>query len=461
MTFSKSEVATYLFCASLPSTKTSALTIIEWNMLVTALANHNMYPEVLLDLTEDELSHILSNSTKAQKERIVKKVMARKQLGIAMVELEDITNQGYNVVFRSQMPKRLKKLELKIRPAFYYSVGDLNILNGKHTLGVVGSRDAIPEELKQVADICKQAALNNVVVISGGAAGVDLTATTAALQNGGKAVIFPSTGITPLIKNKANRQYIQNGQLLIMSTQPINASFTGRYAMERNKFIHSTGDAVLVGASQISGAKSSGTWEGVLENLRAKWSPLYTVGQSTGVLELLKTNKAEVFTSLHNIYPLTEQLRAVFNQRLQTVIDEGIHAGVPVNMIVDVIQKKISSFKDVQQSSTNTKVEDDAPITKENVKQSEIVKPVIVKDEADYNYSPDEKIYVQTIDGTEKQLVENSTAKIDVETPITVIKRKKKMTTKKAATKDDSATSKKAEKKTEKSSQQIELIMEI
>lgn len=353
MAFSKSEVATYLFSAALPSTKTLALTIIEWNILVKVLANNNMYPESLLHLSENELSQILIDCSKIQKERIIKKVTARKQLGIAMVELEDLANQGYNVIFRSQMPKRLKKLELKIRPAFYYSVGDINILNSKHTLGVVGSRNAKKEELMQVEEICKQAAHHNIVVISGGAAGVDSTATTAALENGGKVVIFPSTGIGPLIKNKANRQYIQNGQLLIMSTEPLYARFTGRYAMQRNKFIHSTGDAVLVGASQISSNKKSGTWEGVMENINAKWSPLYTIGQSEGVLELLNLNKAEAFTSLHNIYPLGEQLRNIFEQRLQSEINKGIQAGVPVDIIVDVLQKKINGFKEISQISEN------------------------------------------------------------------------------------------------------------
>ncbi|MEO4054463.1 DNA-processing protein DprA [Solibacillus sp. CAU 1738] len=377
MTFSKSEVATYLFSAALPSTKTLALTIIEWNMLVKALANNNMYPESLLHLSENELSQILSDCSKIQKDRIIKKVTARKQLGIAMVELEDLANQGYNVIFRSQMPKRLKKLELKIRPAFYYSVGDINILNSKHTLSVVGSRNAKKEELMQVEEICKQAAHHNIVVISGGAAGVDSTATTAALDNGGRVVIFPSTGIGQLIKNKANRQYVQNGQLLIMSTEPVYARFTGRYAMQRNKFIHSTGDAVLVGASQISSNKKSGTWEGVMENINAKWSPLYTIGQSEGVLELLNLNKAEAFTSLHNIYPLGEQLRDIFEQRLQSVINEGIQAGVPVDMIVDVLQKKIDGFKGISQISDNNLENDPS----QKAVSSENSLPLIVKEE--------------------------------------------------------------------------------
>ena len=73
MNFSKSEIATYLFCATLPSTKTTPLTIIEWNTLVTSLANHNSYPEVLLHLSEEELSTILSNSTPAQKNVLSKK----------------------------------------------------------------------------------------------------------------------------------------------------------------------------------------------------------------------------------------------------------------------------------------------------------------------------------------------------------------------------------------------------
>ena len=305
-----------------------------------------------------------------------------------MVELEEIANQGFNVIFRSRMPKRLKRLELKLRPAFYYSVGDLNILNSDHTLGVVGARDAKQEELAQVYEVCKQAAYHNIVVISGGAAGVDSTATKAALENGGRAVIFPSVGIGSLIKNKATRNYIQNGQLLILSTQPIHATFTGKYAMERNKFIHSTGDAVLIGASQISGTKRSGTWEGVLENIRAQWSPLYTVGHSIGVLELLKTNKAQAFTSLNDIYPLHEQLCGIFNQRLQSVMDEGINAGLSMETIVELLQKKIDNFKEIQHPSVNNKEK----LTLDSVKSTDTDKLITVKDELDNHYLHDKEV---------------------------------------------------------------------
>ena len=37
--------------------------------------------------------------------------------------------------------------------------------------------------------------------------------------------------------------------------------------MLRNRYIHAPSDAVLVASSKISGSKSSGTWEGVVENL--------------------------------------------------------------------------------------------------------------------------------------------------------------------------------------------------
>ena len=87
-----------------------------------------------------------------------------------------------------------------------------------------------------------------------------------------------------------------------MSTQKLNAPFTGPYAMLRNKFIHAPSDAVIVTSSKISGKKASGTWEGVLENLKFKWSPIYVIGNSEGVERLKTEGNASPFSSLEEIF---------------------------------------------------------------------------------------------------------------------------------------------------------------
>lgn len=355
MPFSNNELATYLFCALLPHTKTTAFTILEWNATVKSLAQNNLEPEFLLNCSPSELMNVLTEATTSQKTKIIKKVEQRQKLGFSMIELEEALNQGYNVVFRSYMPKRLKKLSLNQRPAFYYYIGDLNILNSSHALSVVGARDALPEELNKVQSICEDAANNDVLVISGGARGVDSTATNAALKAGGKAVIFPSDGLSQWSRNKEVRQYIQNGQLLIMSTQPINARFTGPYAMQRNKFIHSTGDVTLVASAKISGAKKSGTWEGVLENLKFKWSSLYVIGSSEGVEKLKSENSSVEFNSIKEVFSSTTKLSDILENQLHTLFINALSAGIDKAVIEKITLNEIRKIMDDIEKKTEVK----------------------------------------------------------------------------------------------------------
>src|SRR5690606_7873433 len=137
---------------------------------------------------------------------------------------------------------RLKRLSLKQRPPFYYYIGDIKLLNSSHIFSVVGSRNPTDEELDTVAMITAEAAKKGITIVSGGARGVDSTAVDSALQHGGKAIIFPSEGLTTWASKKEYRKYIQTGHLLLLSVQHIEARFNAPYAMQRNKFIHSTGD---------------------------------------------------------------------------------------------------------------------------------------------------------------------------------------------------------------------------
>ncbi|WP_413378091.1 DNA-processing protein DprA [Alkalihalobacillus sp. 1P02AB] len=301
MTYNDNEIAIYLFCAQLYRTGTTPLTILEWNAVVKSLANHNLQPKELLKLTPSELLSILTYASEQQKPRIARKIDARKKLGISTLELEEMTHKGYGIMFRTEMPAKIKKLTQHYLPAFFYFAGDPNILS-QPLLGVVGARNATDEELSQTAVIVEETVPKGMAIISGGAKGVDTVAVETALKQGGKAIIFPADGLARWVKKREIRSYIMNNQLLIMSTQRLEAPFSGAYAMQRNKFIHAPSNAVLVASSKISGAKSSGTWEGVQENIKNRWSPIFVLGKSEGVLRLLEEGHAKPFSSIKDFY---------------------------------------------------------------------------------------------------------------------------------------------------------------
>ena len=345
MPFTDNEIATYLLCAQLPQTKTTPLTILEWNAVVKSLGEHQLQPEILLTMSPSELLNVLTQATASQKTKILEKVEARQHLGISMFELEDITRQGFGVLFRSHMPKRLKKLTQKFLPPFFYYAGNPDILSHQ-TFGVVGARNANSEELVQTANIANEAAQNGIVIISGGAKGVDTAAVEAALENNGKAVIFPSEGLTKWVKRSEIRQYILNEQLLLMSTQKIDAPFSGRYAMLRNRYIHAPSDAVLVASSKISGSKSSGTWEGVIENLKQQWSPLYVIGKSEGVLRLLAENHAKRYTSLDAIFKQSSPTKlenvSGFAEQVKELIKSALADGYDRSIIEKTFREQLA-----------------------------------------------------------------------------------------------------------------------
>lgn len=302
MLFNENQKATYLFCAKLTNAKTLPLTIMEWNELIRALKQNNLEPKDILKMTPSEILRIGSSTQKMMK--ILKKIESRQKLGFSMMELEELTNKGYKIMFRQNMPRRLKrKLDPKYLPPFFYFVGDTSIFE-YYSLGVVGSRDATEEDIANTADLGHKAAIHGVAIVSGGARGIDHTAVDSCLKNGGKAIIFPSDGLESWIKQKEIRHYIQNKQLLLISAQPINSRFTGFYAMQRNKYIHTTAHAVMVASSKIfaQGKKTkTGTWSGVLENIAGQWSPLFVQGKSEGVQKLLEEGYAKRFDSFDNL----------------------------------------------------------------------------------------------------------------------------------------------------------------
>lgn len=367
MQYTKNEIATYLFCSQLSQSKTIPLTVLEWNAIVKSFSEQKIQPEMLLEMTSSELLQSLTQAKNSQKTNIIKKVEARQKLGLSMLELEGIIHQGYNVMFRSQMPPRLKKLTQKYLPAFFYYAGDPVLLTYR-AFGVVGARDASAEELKQTADISKEAVSHGVVIVSGGAKGIDTTAVEASLENGGKAIVFPADGLAKWVKKSEIRQYISSGQLLLMSTQKIDAPFSGQYAMQRNKFIHATSDAVLVASSKISGTKASGTWEGVKENIKEKWTPLYVIGNSEGVNTLLNENKAKIFSSFREIYITKNSQQIKESNQFEFISDKLIQLGVKEGLDEKNI-KRMFEERVTEYFSKEKKTKKD---TQEQVKQQKI-----------------------------------------------------------------------------------------
>lgn len=179
---------------------------------------------------------------------------------------------GINLVSRAdpQYPARFKSLLKGGGAPILFYAGDLGLLDTP-TLGVVGSRDATTGGVHFASRLGERAAAENVVIASGDARGIDRAAMQAALEAGGKVIGILADSLGKSVLSKRYRQAIGDGKLLLVSHMEPESRFTVHQAMERNRYIYSASDAVVIADSDTKG----GTWRGALENEKHAWTKCY------------------------------------------------------------------------------------------------------------------------------------------------------------------------------------------
>ena len=147
-------------------------------------------------------------------------------------------------------------------PGVLWAKGDVTLLN-QPAVAVVGSRDLDQENGKFAEEAGYQIPKQGYVLVSGNARGADKTAQSACLEAGGKviSVVADSLQKQSLVRN-----------VLYLSLDDFDASFSAQRALQRNHVIHSMVQLTI--AAQCTVGKG-GTWEGILANLKYGWSPVY------------------------------------------------------------------------------------------------------------------------------------------------------------------------------------------
>lgn len=140
--------------------------------------------------------------------------------------------------------------------------GDLSLLQ-QPMVALVGSRELRQENRKFAAEAGRQAARQGYVLVSGNARGADKTAQESCLEAGGKviSVVADELWKQPLLEN-----------VLYLSEDDYEASFSAQRALSRNRVIHALGLKTFVAQSSLH---IGGTWDGTVKNLRNRWSEVY------------------------------------------------------------------------------------------------------------------------------------------------------------------------------------------
>lgn len=249
----------------------------EWNKLARKIAASEFEtPMNLLGITVDNLMAGL-DLTVEEAERIGQLLNRGTSLAI---ELDRLQNLGIWVLSRAdpEYPEKHKRLLKESAPPILFGAGEKTLLNTSG-IAIVGSRD-IDEDGKTFAEnIGNIAAYHGLVVISGGARGVDITAMKNALEGRGQAVGILANSLEQAIKKSDYRNGILRGDLTLFCPYGSNIGFNVGIAMGRNKLIYTMSDYAVVVSSDFN---EGGTWTGAIEALKNKWGPVF-IRNSNGV----------------------------------------------------------------------------------------------------------------------------------------------------------------------------------
>lgn len=171
----------------------------------------------------------------------------------------------------TQYPQHLKYRLGKKCPPVLFAKGNMSLLN-QTAVGFCGSRKASQKGISIAADCAKQLANNNIVVVSGYAAGTDLAAHCSALINGGATVFVLAEGMLRTTIKRDVCQLIDLENHVFVSQFLPNTTWNAGNAMKRNSVIIGLSQAMIL----VESGKTGGTFAAGEEALRTG-CPLFVI----------------------------------------------------------------------------------------------------------------------------------------------------------------------------------------
>jgi len=220
------------------------------NDIRTKLSERELQLEDFFDLSEETwaadfgLNARVARGLAQQKEQIVKTIGLAESLrdrGVRLVPLDS-----------AQYPASLKKSLARTAPPLLYALGNVALLQ-RSAAAIIGARDAGARGLLLARFLGESLARNGLVIVSGGARGVDNAAHVGALGAGGETIVVLSCGILRYRPSSAlGERTDQQSTLFISELVPTMAWETGG-AMARNRIVCALASAVVVVEAKESG----------------------------------------------------------------------------------------------------------------------------------------------------------------------------------------------------------------
>jgi DNA processing protein len=169
-----------------------------------------------------------------------------------------------------EYPERLRARLGATAPAILYGSGERGLL-AENGIAVVGSRNLDDEAVAVAETLGRTIARGGLVLISGGARGVDQLAMRAAADADGAVVGVLAHPIEQEARRPDARRLADETRLCLISPFKPSAAFRPANAMARNKVIYGLSRCTAVVASDDG---KGGTWSGATEALRRRFGPV-------------------------------------------------------------------------------------------------------------------------------------------------------------------------------------------
>ncbi len=306
----------------------------------------------IIDFFEFEQSD-WENDYELNQSEIVLFEEAKKELSTYAFMVEDLLEQGYNILpitSQDYSPTLKKNLGRTYAPPVIYTKGNLQIMKEK-SIAIVGSRKANDISLEFTDNVAKNASNDYKVVVSGFAKGVDKQALDSALKYKGQSIIVLPQGIATFQSGfKKYYKQIIDGDVLVLSTFYPKAPWSVQLAMARNPIIYGLASEIYVAESSEKG----GTWSGVMDGLR-KDRTIYVRKpnpreKNANNILISKGGKAVDITGNLTTYEIQGEVKSIVSEpdlnNTEEKIIEFLKTGVfPAKKIVDTLKIDWSSRK--------------------------------------------------------------------------------------------------------------------
>lgn len=220
------------------------------------LLNKYKDPQILFDKTkkelEEELLDYFENANKIIKAITNLYYKIRLEINIKNIQKYKLEVISCN---DKEYPKQLKYIS--DYPICLYCKGNIDLLNEKKKIAIIGCRDYSKYGEKIAKEFAYKLAQENIVIVSGGARGIDSFAHQGTLKANRGTIVVLGNGldyIYPPENKKLEEQVLQKNGLIIseyvIGTKPSKYTFPAR-----NRIISGISDGVLV----IEAKEKSGT----------------------------------------------------------------------------------------------------------------------------------------------------------------------------------------------------------